>query len=420
MGAALPLIAFPLAVAAYAVFVSSDHRLDRTIIVVWQDHQLAMSVLAGVGLLATLGSSLLLFSGLHRLSAAMFGLIPLAALVSLLGVGVATWTVRSSFGSPAVSPVDVPFFVLAVVGEGLAVLGAALFVSFAILVSSGAAQVALGGRPGLAGGLVSLAGAAAVAVALQRMVVLRDGINRTVHTETAAWTEFFVHENSTMGTSPVPMLALLILCVVMAGAVVLRKQAQLVLPFVVLGVSATVPAASLGLTLALVTSASRHVVPVPLTRSLEPLRGRVTSGASWRLGSTGITSAADFRGPVGSEVIERELARRHFQPPAIAVERGSRTDDLVSFLEAARRAGVQEVGLVGQSEVDLTGTASELRPLLEQIQSSARQVDLKLVGPEAEQRAQFVLTRTTSLEALLRSAEVTTARFEPLVVLLRP
>lgn len=425
VGAALPLLGFPIAVAAYAVFVSSDHRLDRTILVVWQDNQVALSVLAGVGLLATLGSSLLLFSGLRHPSAAMFGVIPLAGVISLLGVGLATWTVRSNLVSPrgSIAVADVPFFVMAVTREGLTILVAGLFVSLAILVGSGVAQLALGKRPGIAGSLVCCAGACATGVAVQRLVALTDGIGRAVHSLSRSWLEELVHETSPLGPSRVPMAALLVVVALAAAVWAMRRQPALAMPLAVLGMGAAIPAASVGLTLALVSSASRQLAPP--THSRQPLmtvHGRPSSGPMWLLQPTGL-SMGGYDGAVDSRFVEDELTKFRDLVPVGAVSvsvglgRGSRADDLISFLEAVGRVGVNEVGLVGQYEVEIVAAAPELRVLLEQFRALFREVDLVLVS---EDRAQFVLSRTTELQALLLAAEEPTARREPLRVHVRP
>ncbi len=422
VGAALPLLAFPIAVAAYAVFVSDDHRLDRTIIVVWQDNKVALSVLAGVGLLATLGSSLLLFSGLQRSSAAMFGVIPLSALVSLVGVGVAALTVQSNFvSSGGVNGVDLPFFVLAVFAEGLRLLGGAVFVSLALLTSAGLAHMAAGSRAGVAGSVVCLAGGGATGLVVFRLIVLTDAIDRMVHGQTRAMVAFLVRETSVLGPSRVPAAALVVVLFVVLGAVLLRKEPRLSLMLVVLGVSAAVPAASLPLASSLMHSASRALIIFPVPQSLVPLRGRLTNEPVWRLGRDGIELRA-HPGLLDARAVEVELAQRLrvSSEVSVALERGARCDELVTFLDASMRAGSVAVGLVGQSDANVTVAPSELRPLLEQFRTSFQVVSLRLARPDEERQAQFVLTRTTDLESLILSAEEATARAEPLVVHVRP
>lgn len=104
----------------------------------------------------------------------------------------------------------------------------------------------------------------------------------------------------------------------------------------------------------------------------------------------------------------------------MALERGARCDELVTFLDASMRTGSVAVGLVGQSDANVTVAPSELRPLLEQFRTSFQVVSLRLARPDEERQAQFVLTRTTDLESLILSAEEATARDEPLVVHVRP
>lgn len=423
VGAALPLIAFPIAVAAYAVFVSDDHRLDRTITVVWQDNQLALSVLAAVGLLATLGSSLLLFSGLQRSSAAMFGVIPLAALVSLSGVGAATWTVRANLVSPRgpVVPADLPFFVMAVTREGLTLLAAGLSVSLAILVASGLAQAALGNRQGLAGALVCFSGAGASVVAVHRLVAITDSIGRAVHSTSGLWLEELVHETTALGPSRVPVAALLVLLSVGVGIWIARRQVGLALPLVVLGIGAAIPAASLGLTLALVSTASLQLVPHSIPQhSLMTLHGALADEPLWVLTPTGISTRDerhDFRFVEEQLITFRDLYPGHDGSMQLGLGAGSRTADLVWVLETSRRTGFVRIHLVGQSDVNLATAAPELRPLLQQFSPSFRQVNLELVEEEG---AAFILMNTTDLDALLRAAESSRTRDEPLRVAVRP
>lgn len=411
VAAALPLFAFPLAAIVYAVGASSSHRLDRTLLVVWQDNRFALSSIGVIGLLACVGCSLLSFVGSQRASVASFAAAPLSGLVVLTGALVAVRSTRAhlNFGAMSmISSLDLPQFVIAVTKEGLVVFGAALVLATALLFAS-AAQLAGSSRTARVGGLVSLVAAIGAALSAARLAALNDALARGLRGAPSELVSLVASETSALPVPAMPGATLVVLAVVGLGVFALRAEPRHAVMLALLGPAAAFPSAALVLTASSATTAAIAFVPALPRLSLERLPGVPTLEPQLVLGPRG---PYDLTGqPLPSDTnfasLEQYLARAaptDGEAWRIGLEPGARVDELVNLLRVARRLDVSRVDLIGAHHVEVAEVAHEMRPLLERLQHSFRAVHLLISADEGDAPGVSVgALHAAALDAMTRS-----------------
>lgn len=411
VAAALPLFAFPLAVVVYAVGVSSEHRLDRTLLVVWQDNRFALASIGVIGLLACVGCSLLSFLGSQRASVASFAAAPLSGLVVLTGalVSVRSTHVRLNLGAMSmISSLDLPQFVIAVTKEGLVVFGAALVLSTALLFAS-AGQLAGSARSARVGGLVSLVAAIGAALSTARLGALNDALARGLRGTPSELVDLVASETSALAVPLMPGVTLGVLAVVALGVVALRAEPRQAVMLALLGPAAAFPSAALVLTTSSASAAAVTTLPSPTRLSLERLAGVPTLGPQLVLGPHGPHDVNGQPLPPGTDFASLEQYLSRAAPTAgeawrIGLEPGAEVDALVKLFRVARRLDVSRVDLIGAHDVEVAEVAREVRPLLERLRSSFRAVHLLISEDEGEAVGSSVAAlHAAALDAMTRS-----------------
>lgn len=405
--AALPLVAFPLAVAAYAVFVSDRHRLDRTLLVVWHDNRFALTLIAAVGLVVCVVSAALTFIGAQRPSGASLALAPLAGVVVITGALMGVRSTRVILRSIATfSPVDVAQFTLAVTKEGLVLFGAGLTLSTALLFAAAMAQLAGGWKASRIAGLASLVGAVGGALAGARLVLLNDALARGLHSASGLLVDVTAVETSELRVPSTPVATLIVLALVVFGVIGLRSEPRHAVMLALLGPAAAFPSAALVLTASSSVAIARSSLPTTSPSSLLALEGAPSEGPQLILGARGVVAAQSGAPlPLGTtfDTLERFIT---LAPPTrgeawrVGLEPGARMDDLVGLLQIARRLDVAEVDVIGAHDVDVSRSASEIRPLLEQLRHSFRAVRLSISDDDRG----LLLSNSMSLDTLISAA----------------
>lgn len=405
VAAALPLLAFPLGVVVYAVGVSADHRLDRSLLVIWQANQFVVSMIAVVGLIACVSCSLMAYIGSQRASAVSFAVAPLSGLVVFAGAlsGVRSTVVHLG-SAMMISPLDRAQFAIAVTKEGLVVFGAGLTLATALLISGAFSQLACPWKASRVAGLVSLVGAIGASSTLARLVVLNDALERGLRYGTGAFVDVVAVETTGLGVPATHGLTLVVLAALVLGVIALRAEPRPAVLLALLGPAAAFPTAALVLTASMAVSNAKSIVRPSSRSALSALPGVPSAGPQLVLGARG---AADVSGrplplTVTFDSLEQYLSRAppgDGEPWRVGLEPGARLDDLVVLLQIAKQLEVSRVDLIGSHEVDVSTAAREVRPLLEHLRFSFRAVHLTITTGEHS-----LLLSELSLEALHAAA----------------
>lgn len=408
VGAALPLVAFPIAVAAYAVFVSDDHRLDRTITVVWHDNAFALSLIAGVGFVACVASAVLAFIGAQRATVASLGLAPLAGVVVITGAIMGVRSTRVHLGGfPMISSIDLAQFTLAVTKEGLVVLGAGLSLATALLFAAAGAQFAAGWKAARFAGLVSLVGAVGGALASARLLLLNDALKRGLHSGASGlFVDIIAVETTGLRLSFTPVVTLVVLAFVVFGVIALRSEPRHAVMLALLGPAAAFPAGSLSLTASSAAAIAKGPLPAEVPATLLALDGAASEGPQLVLGPRGVVvanSGTPLPLATNFDALERYsslVTPTQGEAWRVGLAPGASMDELLTLLQIARRLDVVEVDLIGLHEVDVSRSANEIRPLLERLRRSYRAVRISIT----DNADALPLSQTVRLDTLIAAA----------------
>lgn len=419
IAAALPLASFPLAVVAFAFFLSDELRLQRTILVVWGEHSVAFTVLAGAALFAALGSALLVFSGAQRQGPALMAVAPLAGLVTVVAACLATWTVSQELvRGCSITPLDVPHVAVLVFVDGQLISAAGLIFASALLTTSAlgllvAALASQGSRVLWAVAALFGAGSFVCLVGVTRLWRLLVAVRTATRAGATDLIDGLVRETGALADHrPLLLLAgAVIAFTIVSGALALRRTPRSAALLVLFGGSTALPIASVVFATTNSTRAIRRAIPQAAVGELVTLDGQASAAPGLLLRRT----ASDTRSLAlltawvkESGEIDRDLsvaANAEFKRTIpFGVEPGAEVSDVLRIVDTLAPHGPQTLKFVGAHETDVSKGAPELVPLLTHFKRSFRSVTV-FIEPSAQPAdGDLVLTKSTTMADLLSTA----------------
>lgn len=414
LGAVLPLLVLPLAAAAYGVFVSDDHELDRTALAVWDQNRVALTVIAAAGLVAGVGCALGLYAGLQRGAVSVFAVAPASGLVLVVGAvfkvlhpGSTLLKAGLTFGLQS------PALIVGLLGESMWVLAEAQFVAVALLVA--ASLACLLGAVGPHRRLVLWAAALFFVHALLLLAVsarelwLVGLLHEAVHAG-----DDQVLPTIVAGSPSLPdlrALALLaigaLLGVLVAGARGLRDTPRAAFLFAFLGLTGLVGPGSVVASSALMKRQLQPGLPAPHVQLLTLESERTGAAPVVVLDARGAVS------PTTDAPLERDELMRALggasPPVAIGLRASARPADLTRLLEAVNAMETRFAVLVGLHHTSVVGVAPELRFFLEPFADAYRGVAVSVGEEPVPGEARFEPARFETMTELVKAAEALVA-----------